>query len=53
MITVKQLLAIIFTSGIILGIIGIVNKSVYGYSITITSLIFFSILLITLNNKEK
>jgi len=49
---IKQILILIFTSGIILGILSIVNNLSYGYGITITSFIFFLLVIIILNEKN-
>lgn len=50
--TIKQSMFLIFTAGIILGILAIINKCSYGYSVTITSMIFFLVTLLTLKEEK-
>ena len=50
--TIRQSMFLIFTIGIILGIISIVNKCSAGYGVTITSMIFFVVTLLTLKDEK-
>jgi hypothetical protein len=50
--TIRQSMFLIFTIGIILGIIAIVNKCSAGYGVTITSMIFFVVTLLTLKDEK-
>jgi hypothetical protein len=50
--TIRQSMFLIFTIGIILGIIAIVNKCSAGYSVTITSMIFFVVTILTLKDEK-
>ena len=50
--TIRQSMFLIFTVGIILGKIAIVNKCSAGYGVTITSMIFFVVTLLTLKDEK-
>ena len=50
--TIRQSMFLIFTVGIILGIIAIVNKCSAGYGVTITSMIFFVVTILTLKDEK-
>lgn len=50
---IKQVLVLLFTTGIILGILSIVKNCPYGYGLTITSMIFFLLTFIILKEGKK
>jgi hypothetical protein len=51
--SIKQFLVLIFTSGIIFGILSIVKKCPYGYGLSITSMLFFLLTLTILKDGKK